>query len=145
MTDYIVFIHGVNNRDTREHPHYADSLFHLLQQKVGEEISLQSIPLYWGDTNLFEEQKLLEIYQQSPYWSHLSFRDFREKQLLQFTGDAALYISRNAGTVVVDALREQLVRGLEGCHPETDRVHLVTHSMGTVILFDLLFSGASTN
>jgi|GEM_PF-353489 hypothetical protein len=140
MTDYIVFIHGVNTRETRESPHYADSLFHLIQCEMGSSASLKSIPLYWGDANLLAEQKSLEMYKQSPTWSQLYFRDIREKQLLQFTGDAALYISRNTGTLVVNTLRDQLSRGLAGYQPETDRLHLVTHSMGTVILFDLLFS-----
>src|SRR5260370_20854070 len=140
MTDYLVFIHGVNTRELRESPHYADSLFHLIQSEMGSDASLKSIPLYWGDANLLAEQKLLEMYKQSPSWFQLYFRDFREKQLLQFTGDAALYISRNTGTVVVNTLRDQLTRGLADYQPETDRLHLVTHIMGTVILFDLLFS-----
>lgn len=140
MTDYIVFIHGVNTRDVRENPHYADPLFTRIQDEIGSEIPLKSISLYWGDINLSKEQELLKTYRSSPYWSQLGFQDVREKQLLQFTGDAALYISRNTGSAVVDAFRDQLSRGLAGYQPETDRLHLVTHSMGTVILFDILFS-----
>ncbi len=33
-TDYILFIHGVNTREVREQPEYADSLFKLIQKTV---------------------------------------------------------------------------------------------------------------
>jgi len=66
-------------------------------------------------------------------------RTFREKQLLQFAGDAALYISRGIGYKVVNKLKTQAIEGLKNFQPD-DRLHLVTHSWGTVILFDILFA-----
>ena len=140
MTDYVVFIHGVNTREVRETPHYADALFTHLQKEVGHDLTLKSIPLYWGDVNSYAEQDLLKLYKDSPCWPQLFFQNLREKQLLQFTGDAALFISRCTGMAVVEELKKQLKQGLEGYNANTDRLHLITHSMGTVILFDILFS-----
>jgi hypothetical protein len=139
MTNYVVFIHGVNTRDVRDTPHYADSLFKNLQAEIGDTLELKSIPLYWGDINEPAEKDLLREYQASQVWEKLFFRRLREKQILQFTGDGALYISPSTGSVVVESLKKQLERELSGYKPE-DRLHLVTHSMGTVILFDVLFS-----
>lgn len=59
---------------------------------------------------------------------------------MQFVGDGALYLSRYAGAKVADRLMEQALTGLQGYQPQEDRLHLVTHSMGTIILFDMLFS-----
>ena len=140
-TDYILFNHGVNTREARPERTYADALFTLIQRYYtvpGR--TLKKIALYWGDLNEVEEQKLLHVYHTSSIWPKLWFREFREKQLLQFAGDGALYISRAVGSKVADALKEQAIAGLHGYDPKADRLHIVTHSMGTVILFDLLFS-----
>jgi len=139
MTDYIVFIHGVNTRELQEQPYYAYPLFALIQQEIGEDLPLRMVDLYWGDIVIPQEMELLGTYQQSPLWQKLCFKDIREKQLLQFSGDAALYLSRGTGVNVVEELRKQLITGLSDYQPD-DRLHLVTHSMGTVILFDMLFS-----
>jgi hypothetical protein len=149
--DYILFIHGVNTRERRELRSYADPLCKQIQDLVEahnrsgrQKIDLKMIPLYWGTANQEQENQLLKTYQQSKHWHEMGFRDFREKQLLQFTGDAALYISRYAGTRVVDALLKGALDPQDGIEPNfsnQDRLHLVTHSWGTVIFFDLLFSG----
>lgn len=140
-TDYLLFNHGVNTREARPLPTYADPLFELIKHYyTAQGRTLKKIALYWGNLNEAEEQKLLNVYQTSSIWQQLWFRDFREKQLLQFAGDAALYISRAVGSKVADALKDQAVAGLQGYDPKEDRLHIVTHSMGTVILFDILFS-----
>jgi hypothetical protein len=141
-TDYVLFNHGVNTRDVRPQPTYADPLFDLIERYYDhpQGRTLKKIALYWGDVNEKEEQDLLKSYQSSSIWEKLWFLQFREKQLLQFTGDAALYISRAVGYKVADALKEQAIAGLQGYDPNEDRLHIVTHSMGTVILFDILFS-----
>jgi hypothetical protein len=90
------------------------------------------------------EDNLLRTYKRSQHWGELSFRNLRENQLLQFTGDAALYISRYAGRRVVDRLLSQATDPQQGIKPNSgsqDHLHLVTHSWGTVIFFDVLFSG----
>jgi hypothetical protein len=139
-TDYVLFIHGVNTRDERENPTYAKELITQLEHVVTRNINLKPIPLFWGDVNKDPEDDLRkQLMDQNGCWDKLWFKDFRQKQLLQFSGDAALYISRSIGTKVVDRLKKDAERGLAG-YQEGDRLHLVTHSWGTVILFDALFA-----
>jgi len=135
-TDYILFIHGVNTREVREQPEYADPLFKLLQETKPD---LKKVALYWGKVNETAETDLLNKLHASPLWSQMWFRTFREKQILQFAGDAALYISRGIGARVINTLKTQALEGLKNAQPN-DHLHLVTHSWGTVILFDLLFA-----
>lgn len=141
-TDYILFNHGVNDRDTHGQATYADSLFQLIQSRYrgAPQRTLKKVALYWGDVNKDEEQRLLAAYQSSAIWEKMWFRSTRETTILRFVGDGALYMSRYVGAKVADALKEQTLAGLEGFNSEEDRLHLVTHSMGTIILFDMLFS-----
>lgn len=138
--DYLLFIHGVNTRDKLEQPTYADKLFKLIQESAGSSVKLEKISLYWGDINEDAQDRLRDSFKQSKAWNDLWFKDFRSNQLLQFAGDAALYLSRTIGSEVVKRIKEQAKEGLKGCDPEKDRLHLVTHSWGTVILFDILFA-----
>ncbi|HEY9828478.1 MAG TPA: hypothetical protein V6D19_23815 [Stenomitos sp.] len=140
MKDYIVFIHGVNTREVVEEPTYAEDLFEKISRKLEPSSQkLISIPLYWGNVNIKAEKDLLSTMELSPLWQKMWFRDFRSKQILQFVGDAALYISRAVGAQVVQQIKEQALQGLSGYTSE-DRMHLITHSWGTVILFDILFA-----
>src|SRR6266576_622201 len=135
-TDYLLFIHGVNTRDKG----YADELFDRIKNNISSPShSPKKIAIYWGDVTDRQEAQLRAVYQASPLWERFWFREFREKKLLQFTGDAALYLSRYVGSQVVDLIKDQTLQGLSNYTPD-DRLHLVTHSMGTVILFDMLFS-----
>ena len=138
-TDYILFNHGVNTRQERPQADYADELFALIQHHTPAR-NLKKVPLYWGDVAEDLERKLLDEYQESSIWEHIWFKQFREKQIMQFVGDAALYVSRHCGSRVANALAKQATEGLQGYDAEEDRLHIVTHSMGTIILFDLLFS-----
>ena len=135
-TDYILFIHGVSTRDRRESPDYAKDLIDGIKS---QSLNFVDIPLYWGDVNEPSETKLLERLQASPLWDEMWFRNFREQQLLQFVGDAALYISRHIGYKVVQRLTTDALKVLQHAQPD-DCLHLVTHSWGTIILFDILFA-----
>lgn len=140
-TDYVLFIHGVNTRCDRTQPDYADRLIYLINQAVDKSYQLQAIPFYWGDINKEAEDKLLEKLQsQQSCWQKLWFQKFRQTALLQFAGDSVLYISRTVGSKIVEKLNRQMIdKGLDNAGSE-DRLHLVTHSWGTVILFDILFA-----
>ncbi|WP_017318477.1 hypothetical protein [Mastigocladopsis repens] len=139
-SDHILFIHGVNTREVREQPQYADQLFQRLQEGVSnDKRDLNKIALYWGDVNKSAEDDLLKQLQASSFWEQMWFRTFREQQILQFAGDAALYISRHVGSKVINRLKTQAFEGLKNAQPD-DCLHLVTHSWGTVILFDILFA-----
>jgi len=59
---------------------------------------------------------------------------------MQFAGDAAVYSSRYVGSQVVDRLSQQARVGLQGFKQNEDSLHLITHSWGTVTLFDILFA-----
>ncbi len=135
-TNYILFIHGVNTRDQREKPGYANDLIEGIKSKSPNFVP---VPLYWGDVNIEAETQLLDRLKASPLWQDMWFRTFREQQLLQFAGDAALYISRHVGYKVVQRLKTDALQVLQNANPN-DRLHLVTHSWGTVILFDILFA-----
>jgi hypothetical protein len=140
--DYILFIHGVNTRRQQEGKGYSDHLFSLIQQqsqKANSPLTLKQVELYWGDLNQGPEQRLRQELESSKDWDKFWFKDFRLNQLLQFAGDAALYISRYIGSQVVDRLLSQIQEKLQG-YQENDRLHLVTHSWGTIILFDVLFA-----
>jgi len=139
-TDYILFVHGVNTREVRETPEYANKLFALIKQSADSSLNLKPVSLYWGDVNKDKEEELKSNLKDSQAWDKLWFKDFRTKQLLQFSGDATLYISRHIGSLVVKALKNGALQGLKGYNPFEDRLHLVTHSWGTVILFDILFA-----
>ncbi|MFB2895906.1 hypothetical protein ACE1CI_23600 [Aerosakkonemataceae cyanobacterium BLCC-F50] len=133
--DYLLFIHGVNTRDKR----YADKLFQLIQESAGSSQKLEKISLYWGDIGDAEQERLRTSFKESEAWNKVWFKDFRSKQLLQFAGDAALYLSRTIGSKVVQRIKE-IEQVLESCNAQQDRLHLITHSWGTVILFDILFA-----
>jgi len=142
VTDYVMFIHGVRTRNNILNPSYADPLFANIQAQVTETASslhLEKVALYWGDVANAKEEQLKQTYERSPTWPQFWFRDVRETLLLQFVGDFALYTSRYVGAEVVQTLKDQLAIVLHRSQPE-DRLHLVTHSFGAIILFDLLFS-----
>ena len=92
MAEYLIFIHGVNTRERREQPDYANPLIERLEQRKSPEMTLRYVPLHWGDVNIHEENQLLDDLQHSIAWEKLQFKQFRSHQLLQFVGDAALYI-----------------------------------------------------
>lgn len=148
VTDYILFIHGVNTREEREQPNYANELIYKIEQEIQRKAAnngrkLNLVPLYWGDVNLEAQTQLKKQLNASPLWEQMWFREFRDNQLIQFAGDAALYISRHIGSKVVNTLKTQALK-LENAQPD-DRLHLVTHSWGTVILFDILFASRWDN
>ena len=125
-TDYILFIHGVNTREQQAQPSYANDLIKLLDRAISSAaptLNPKYIPLYWGDTLFDEQQKRLNKFRASSQWNRLWFRNFRSKQLMQFIGDATLYINRHVGAKVV----EELARQIEATLP--------------LILFDILFAG----
>lgn len=144
-TDYILFIHGVNTRAAKEPPDYADKLFNFIQNNVGSSLSLKKVVLYWGNVNKDAEDTLREDLTTSEAWNKLWFKEYRKIELLQFAGDAALYISRYVGSQVVEKLKTDAWQELQGYKPEEDRLHIVTHSWGTVILFDILFADRWSN
>ncbi|MBD2665002.1 hypothetical protein B6N60_03059 [Richelia sinica FACHB-800] len=152
IKDYVLFLHGVNVRESKKNEArqiygYADDLFNLIKTLVYQKDlgrNCIKVPLYWGDVNQDALAKQLSTLQASSQWQKLWFQDFRQTQLLQFVGDAALYISRLIGSLAAEKLQRQAFERLADSKGG-DRLHLVTHSWGTVILFDLLFANRWDN
>lgn len=150
--DYVLFLHGVNVRESKENERnqnytYADKLFNLIVQLVRQKDPNREcikVPLYWGDVNQNALDELLTNLKGSSKWNQLWFQDFRQKQILQFVGDGGLYISRLIGSMAANQLKEQTFKGLEK-YKQDDRLHLVTHSWGTIVLFDILFASRWDN
>jgi hypothetical protein len=139
-THHILFIHGVNVR----RKDYAQALIDRICQPLhqGEQQTppaIKFIPLYWSDIVEDFLSDLRQDVETSQQWSHFWFKQFRMNQLLRFSGDAALYISHHVGALAAEQLAQQALEGLKS-YRSGDYLHLVTHSWGTVILFDMLFS-----
>jgi hypothetical protein len=92
--------------------------------------------------NIHEEQSLLTLFQSSPEWERFWFRHARETILLQIIGDIALYVNPYVAARIVERLHQAVVKlqRREQEQQEQGRLHLVSHSLGTIILFDALFA-----
>lgn len=139
-TDYLLFVHGVKTRSESEFRDLASTLFKGIQRSVPDRSRvLKPVYFFWGDLNQGPQNALLKGLEVSSKWKDFWFRDFRTEQVLEFVGDAALYLSRHIGTALVNKLRTNMLEAFKDVQPG-DRLHLVTHSWGTVILFDILFA-----
>lgn len=147
-TDYILFVHGVNTRakDKRFKPGYSDLLFSMIQTtlETRTDLNLKQIEVYWGDIPEQELSSLRQQFAKSSVWSKFWFQDFRQHQIIGFAGDAALYLSRHAGSLVAERIYQSAKEIIQTLKPH-DRLHLVTHSWGTIILFDILFANRWTD
>lgn len=146
-TDYLLFIHGVNTRDQEAFRRAAQTLFTRIQSSTkNSSRTLKPVYLFWGDVGKGGTQELLRGLQASRNWNQFWFQKFRTEQILPFVGDAALYLSRSISAKIIrqiaDQALEQMDLNLEDLknRESDDRLHLVTHSWGTVILFDVLFA-----
>ncbi|WP_271253978.1 hypothetical protein [Pseudanabaena sp. Chao 1811] len=154
-TDYIVFIHGVNVRDEEAYKKQANQMF----QKISDTINnpsrtLKLVTLFWGDVARLSTNTLLNDLQASPQYDKFWFKNLRNDQFLPFVGDAALYLSRFVSSEIVQKIAVQAIKGIGlsleelASLPDSnkgDRLHLVTHSWGTVVLFDILFASRWDN
>jgi hypothetical protein len=165
-TDFVVFIHGVNTRNMSDFYGQAREMFNAIEKEVGYSPTreLKPIFLYWGDVAKTSITELSESLQGSDddgktakdltdfaTWKKFWFLDLRKNAVLNFVGDAALYLSRGVSVTIIKILVDQalLQLGLDNIQQlqskppvsgDEDRLHLVTHSWGTVILFDILFA-----
>lgn len=148
-TDYVLFVHGVSTRETAQ-PQYANHLCDGITKYIESKSSgkpartLKFLPLYWGSVGAPQEDALFSEYTSSPMWNQFWFPKLRGGMLLQFAGDIAVYMSRYIGGGIADKLKqdaEKMLGPLDSFNPDSeDRLHLVAHSLGTIILFDILFS-----
>ncbi|WP_017651729.1 hypothetical protein [Fortiea contorta] len=139
-TDYVLFVHGVKTPNRGDFQKLASTLFNRIQNSINDKSRVvKPIYSFWGDLNWDAQKELKKGFETSSKWKDYWFRDFRTGQILEFVGDAALYLSRHVGTQVVERLKSDAVSVLRGSNT-SDRLHIITHSWGTVILFDILFA-----
>ncbi|WP_373542755.1 hypothetical protein [Chamaesiphon sp.] len=148
-TDYIIFIHGVNTRKKDFFEKQAMNMFAQIKKNVNSDLrNLKPVILFWGDIAEKSIDFLLYGLDKSPTWEEFRFREFREQQVINFVGDAVLYLSRNVSVQMINQMTVQALDHMEltldqlkSMSPKDgDRLHLVTHSWGAVILFDIMFA-----
>jgi len=140
-TDYVLFVHGVRHRNQEEFIQLSQKLLTSINRSVNDDSRvIKPIFLFWGDLNEAPQRQLRIGLEASPHWRRMWLRNFRTEEVLEFVGDAALYLSRHVGAQVVRRFKEMALAPIAQADAN-DRLHLVTHSMGTVVLFDMLFAG----
>ena len=143
----IYFIHGVATKDAN----YAKKLIELIYK----ECKRQNQPLphchagFWGNVLTGTEKLWRDIDQElqikKQQDSHFSpdqafrYHSFRRDYFSYFIGDTFSYLSSDRGQKIRRILADQLI-DLVNNHPTEKELHIVAHSLGTVILWDVLFS-----
>ena len=140
-TDYVLFVHGVRHRNRDAFINTSQKLLTRISAVLDDrDRTLKPIYLFWGDLNVAPQKQLRDGLEASTQWRRMWMQEFRTQEVLEFVGDAALYLSRHVGAQVVRRFQETALAPIAQANPD-DRLHLVAHSMGSVVLFDLLFAG----
>jgi hypothetical protein len=147
-TDYIIFIHGVKVRSQEGFEQQAKAMFQRISAGVNNpNRTLKPVVLFWGNVGQQPTETVLSALTTSPQWKNFWFQELRTTEILPFVGDAALYLSRFVSSAIVKQITDQAIHQigltleqLKNPPNSDDRLHLVTHSWGTVVLFDILFA-----
>lgn len=142
----IFFIHGVATRDAQ----YAEPLRAFIRQEFNNKGKFPHFhSSFWGNflgdrdkmwNNI--EQDLQEIRQESPQANLediFRYRKFRDGFLSQFVGDFLAYLNPQRGAAIRKVIAQDLDNLLRD-NPEETEIHIIAHSLGSVILWDVLFS-----
>ncbi|MBD2128428.1 hypothetical protein NDI39_19280 [Microcoleus sp. ZQ-A2] len=143
----VFFIHGVATHDVK----YADKLKNLIKEEFDQQ--KKSFPhfysSFWGDVlrdvgkiwNWIHQdlQEAQREYKQADIDNLFRYRQFREGFLSEFVGDFFSYFNPERGTYIRKLIAAQLHEFIKN-NPEETELHIVTHSLGSVILWDVLFS-----
>ena len=142
----VFFIHGVATRDVK----YSHSLVEGIKKEFNQEN--KKLPFFyssfWGhvlnDFNkiwnyIDEDLNSLEKKYSVSSKDSFRYRQFREGLISEFTGDMFTYMNEKQGFEVRKLIADQLTKFLEQ-YPDEKEIHIVAHSLGTVILWDILFS-----
>lgn len=143
----VFFIHGVATRDVK----YADNLKVLIREnftKRGESIP-HFYSSFWGNVLsdvskmwnwIYQDlQEIKKNYPQAKVEDIFRYQKFREGFLSEFIGDFFTYFNTERGETIRRMIFQQLDDFIKD-HPKEDELHIVAHSLGTVVLWDVLFS-----
>ena len=143
----IFFIHGVATRDVK----YAEPLKIALKEefkKHGMEFphfyssfwgnALSDVEKMWSQINR-DINILQQEYPEIDIEDCLRYKQFREGFLSEFVGDMFTYLNEQRGYEIRKLIAQQLMQFLQENSQETE-LHIITHSLGSVILWDVLFS-----
>ena len=143
----IFFIHGVATRDVK----YAEPLKIALKEELKKHgvVSPCFHSSFWGNALSDVERMWNHIDRDLSTLQHecleieikdyFRYREFREGFLSEFVGDMFTYLNEQRGFEIRKLIARQLRQFLQENSQETD-LHIVTHSLGSVILWDALFS-----
>ncbi|MGL5881358.1 MAG: hypothetical protein ACRC2V_26805 [Xenococcaceae cyanobacterium] len=67
------------------------------------------------------------------------YRQFREGFLSEFIGDMFTYLNQKRGFEIRKSIAQQLTQFLQE-NPQDSELHIITHSLGSVIFWDIFFS-----
>lgn len=143
----VFFLHGVATKNAD----YAKPLQKLLRNEFNRR--KQPLPHFyagfWG--NVFKQtgqmwnwihhdlQALKASNPQADTHDVFRYQEMRENFISQFFGDALTYFNPERGFDIRDTIADQLYKFLK-YHSQETELHIVSHSLGTVILWDALFS-----
>lgn len=143
----VFFIHGVATSNAK----YAEDLKKQLDKnlRLKGETSFFCYSSFWGNVlkdvdkmwNLIN-QDLIALERQYPKANIddiFRYRDFRQGFLADFVGDFLTYLNTERGLKIRLLISEQLDDFISKHLQEKD-LHIISHSLGTVILYDILFS-----
>ncbi len=143
----VFFIHGVATQDAK----YAQPLENLIR----EEFNKRGKPCpcfyssFWGhilkDVGKmwnWIERDLQEIKKENPQadlQDIFRYQKFRKDFLFEFFGDAFTYLNSERGAEIRRLIADRLEDFIKQ-NPKENELHIVSHSLGSVILWDILFS-----
>lgn len=141
------FMHGASVRRVE----YADPLRSRLIQDFSSRglATPEFYSCFWGDL-LESTEQLWDWVQQDLEWFKLAqplvdpddvfhYQQRREQLISGFFSDIFTYLNGEQGREVRRAIAVQLLNGLAEV-PAEEELHIVAHSLGSVILWDILFS-----
>jgi len=155
----VFFIHGVGTKNCFYPKTLQTNIIKgLAKIKPRTKTEIQTCNGYWG--HLFNNKKsqtnnylkkdfnlVCEKHQQ--YYKFLyhdiyRYKDRREQLINNFLGDFLIYQNPERGRTIRKVLLKQLNLFIKD-HPEHKQIHFIAHSLGSLILWDILFSDMLTS
>lgn len=154
----IFFIHGVSTKNSN----YANALIKNIKNisyETNTKTAQHFCSSYWGDLFNHKKNKLIDYIdkdyfkasQQHPeHKSNFNYNDFyryrlRRKELISnFLGDFLIYQNPKRGEAIRKRILEQFYQFLQD-NPKETQIHFIAHSLGSLILWDILFSDVTSN